>query len=65
MNDIKLLSCPFCGGNPYIERYGTNRCSTIILCEDCGCKHESGDSGNSVGSSWNRRFDCGANKKIQ
>jgi Lar family restriction alleviation protein len=57
MNTVELLPCPFCGGVPYIERFGNNTSSTIISCEDCGCRHESGDSNWNVGKSWNRRVD--------
>lgn len=51
----KLEPCPFCGGEPYIERRGTARFSTIISCLECGATHECGDTGDSVGNGWNRR----------
>ena len=52
---LVLLPCPFCGGEPHIERRGNSRFSTIISCLDCGVTHECGDTGDSVGTSWNRR----------
>ena len=51
---IKLLPCPFCGGNAEIEQEGTGRQSCIVRCTNCGCSLESSESFNS-GSSWNTR----------
>lgn len=50
-----LLPCPFCGGDAYFERTGTQRRSCIVSCTDCGARHESSDEGDRSGSSWNRR----------
>lgn len=52
---MTLKPCPFCGGEPHIERRGNARFSTIISCLDCGVTHECGDTGDSVGNGWNRR----------
>lgn len=52
---IKLRPCPFCGGQAEPIRIGDRRCSTIIGCADCGCRHESCDEGPRAGVSWNRR----------
>lgn len=53
---IKLLPCPFCGDDePEFERMGTGRVSCIVICTNCGCRHDSGDSGEHNGTSWNRR----------
>jgi Lar family restriction alleviation protein len=54
MNINELKPCPFCGGKAEFERVGTQRESCIVTCEDCGGRHESGDTWDS-GSSWNRR----------
>lgn len=52
----ELLPCPFCGGEPEIERMGTSRSSMIISCTDCGCRVESGDVTLSD-PKWNMRDD--------
>jgi Lar family restriction alleviation protein len=52
---VSLLPCPFCGGKPYIERAGTGRASCIVVCEDCGVRHESADEYEHSGQAWNRR----------
>lgn len=56
---VKLLPCPFCGGQPSMDeldgRRGTPRQSCIVTCLDCGASHESSDEGDSSGTSWNRR----------
>lgn len=59
---MKLLPCPFCGGEAEIERLGTSRSSTIYTCTDCGCSLETGEEWNH-GSGWNQRFDV--NKELQ
>lgn len=51
----ELKPCPFCGGEAEIERIGTGRQSCIATCTNCGCRHESGDSGERSGHSWNTR----------
>lgn len=51
-----LLPCPFCGHDtPEFERLGTSRQSCIVICGDCGARHESSDEGARCGSSWNTR----------
>lgn len=51
-----LKPCPFCGHEtPYFERMGTPRQSCIVVCGDCGARHESGDEGARNGASWNQR----------
>ncbi len=51
-----LAPCPFCGNtNPKFERMGTARQSCIVVCGNCGCRHESSDEGARNGSSWNDR----------
>lgn len=53
-----LLPCPFCGNEaPEFERMGTARQSCIVVCGNCGCRHESSDEGARCGSSWNTRAD--------
>ena len=60
--EMKLLPCPFCGDDePEFEREGTGRVSCIVVCTNCGCRHQSSDSGEHNGSSWNRRHGDGAN----
>jgi hypothetical protein len=50
-----LLPCPFCGGEPEIERLGTARCSMIIVCSECGCRLETGETFLSKNCLWNSR----------
>ncbi len=54
MSDNGLKPCPFCGGEAEIERYGTQRQSCIIVCDDCGCRLEVNET-FSCGDSWNNR----------
>lgn len=51
----RLHPCPFCGGEPEIERVGTSRASCIVICSDCSARNESADVGQHSGRSWNRR----------
>lgn len=56
----KLLPCPFCGHEtPEFERMGNRRQSCIVICGNCGARHESGDEGSRNGSSWNQRSEPG------
>jgi len=57
MDDLK--PCPFCGGNANIERIGDSRVSTIVSCDECGCRLENGEEFNH-GIGWNTRADTGA-----
>lgn len=50
----KLKRCPFCGGEADFERIGTRQQSCIVTCNECGARHESGDTLDS-GRSWNLR----------
>ena len=50
-----LLPCPFCGYAAEFERKGTSRVSCIVVCTNCGARHESSDVGDASGSSWNTR----------
>ena len=55
-----LLPCPFCGHeHPEFERMGDRRQSCIVICGNCGARHESGDEGSRNGSSWNQRSEPG------
>ena len=52
----QLKPCPFCGSaEPVFERVGTSRQSCIVVCGNCGARHESCDEGEDSGASWNRR----------
>ena len=51
----KLKPCPFCGGEAEFERTGTPRQSCIVTCTECGCRLESGETGELSGISWNTR----------
>ena len=52
----ELKPCPFCGHvSPYFERMGTPRWSCIVICTDCGARHESSDEDERSGWSWNQR----------
>lgn len=54
-----LLPCPFCGHEePTFERVGTPRQSCIVICGNCGCRHESSDEGARSGTQWNTRADA-------
>lgn len=58
-NKIELKPCPFCGSRDItIERYGNYKKSTIILCEECGCRLESNEEGRYVGEQWNTRQEA-------
>ena len=48
-----LKPCPFCGGAAEFERIGTGRRSCIVVCTDCGCRLETGETWDS-GTAWNR-----------
>lgn len=53
-----LRPCPFCGHDkPSFERAGTRRQSCIVVCGNCGARHESSDEGEDSGKSWNQRLD--------
>ena len=57
----ELLPCPFCGHNtPEFERLGTVRQSCIVVCGNCGARHESSDEDERSGMSWNTRYLPGA-----
>lgn len=49
-----LKSCPFCGGDAELSRYGTNKVSCIVICTCCGCTLETSETFSS-GDSWNLR----------
>lgn len=51
----ELKPCPFCGGKAQIERYGNNRQSMQIRCEDCGCFLETGETWIDENCHWNKR----------
>ena len=56
MSTDELLPCPFCDHDtPEFERLGTGRQSCIVVCGNCGCRHESGDELDDCGKSWNTR----------
>lgn len=48
------LPCPFCGGAPEVERYGTARQTCVVVCQDCGCTLESNEQG--AFWLWNKRI---------
>lgn len=52
---IKLRPCPFCGSDDVIiSQYGTHLRSTLYVCENCGCRLETGEETN-YGTRWNER----------
>ncbi len=53
---IKLLPCPFCGGEAKIMRYGDRSQSTIYECQECGCRLETGEEWGH-GNDWNNRHN--------
>ena len=56
MSAPELKPCPFCGGSAQIEQIGNRRRSTIVTCQYCGCRLETGEECGH-GSAWNRRAD--------
>lgn len=55
-SERELLPCPFCGhDSPEFERMGTSSQSCIVICGNCGARHESGDEYLRSGLSWNTR----------
>jgi Lar family restriction alleviation protein len=53
--EIGLLPCPFCGGEPEFVRHGSPCQSSIVACQDCGARVETGETWNE-GQLWNRRL---------
>lgn len=51
----ELKPCPFCGGKASFERQGTHRQSCIVVCDSCGCRHESGYEYELSAHGWNTR----------
>ena len=49
----QLKPCPFCGGEAEVERRGTTRQSQIYVCQECGCRLETGETFGV--EHWNRR----------
>ena len=37
MSEIKLLPCPFCGGEARLQRKGKKR-EYYVICKKCGCR---------------------------
>ena len=61
----KLLPCPFCGSDAEFERLGTGRCSSIVVCTECGCRVESNEVDDFNGDHWNRRVtEVAMNAKV-
>lgn len=63
MNEIKLLPCPFCGGETGINVVKTNQGQTAsIVCEGCSCRktmirpqNYEGDIEKEICEAWNTR----------
>lgn len=53
---IKLLPCPFCGGDNIVIRYWSN-CFPYVRCEKCSSQTGCYTSEVDAIESWNRRFD--------
>ena len=51
---VKLLPCPFCGGEAEIEQVGDSRRSTTYACTDCSCILETCEEWDH-GRRWNQR----------
>lgn len=56
---MPLKPCPFCGGEAAFERLGDRRQSTIVACQWCGARLESGETFDH-GAAWNSRVDLSA-----
>jgi len=56
---IEMLPCPFCGGEPYLHGFSTNR---FVMCMECGAQSDDG-SRERVTAAWNRRTPAPAEEK--
>lgn len=71
MPEIKLKSCPFCGGEGKLIASGFNECYSLVKCEQCGA--ESGMfriskeycSDEKAAEAWNRRTDDDRSEAIR
>lgn len=54
---MKLLPCPFCGGDAEVVQLGTGRQSCQVACTNCSCTLESNENG--AGYYWNHRGPSG------
>jgi hypothetical protein len=52
---MSLKLCPFCKGEPEIERTGSRRQSSITRCTMCGAKVEANEVEETTGNQWNTR----------
>jgi Lar family restriction alleviation protein len=52
----ELLSCPFCGGKPFVYISGSKSCGFFeeIICEKCGCRTDRLKEGIAK-DAWNTR----------
>lgn len=61
MSEIKLLPCPFCGGEAILSKNALFTCSSFVKCKKCGARtmeHTSESMANAklnAVNSWNTR----------
>ncbi|WP_418026238.1 Lar family restriction alleviation protein [Paenibacillus sp. JJ1722] len=49
-----MKACPFCGGTPYINRWHSEK-GTSIKCKNCGCTTQVEYGENGALAVWNKR----------
>ena len=54
MSDLKLLPCPFCGGEATLRKSEETKLYHIA-CFECGCRQDSSYKAESVINNWNTR----------
>ena len=55
MSEIKLLPCPFCGGEVELNSVGVSTTYYFISCEECGHRQVGSIHKEALVNSWNTR----------
>ena len=57
MSEVKLLPCPFCGGEVEVKSCSSNFFDSVfeIVCRECGCRQAPSIHKEAVINAWNRR----------
>ncbi len=53
ISKIHLDTCPFCGGQGRVERFGLSE--FVIECQSCWCRTQVEDTPEEAAEKWNRR----------